>query len=128
MNGWIYTFHVQQDVAGLINLMGGRDKFVAKLDALFQDQFEGYRGPPEPFRGPGSKYFFQAQFPDMTGLIGQYAQGNEPSFHIPYLYNYAGEPWMTQRRVRDIMKIWFNAGPLASAAMKTTERSRPGMC
>ncbi len=42
MNGWIYTFHVQQDVAGLINLMGGRDKFVAKLDALFQDQFEGY--------------------------------------------------------------------------------------
>jgi len=112
MNGWIYTFHVQQDVAGLINLMGGRDKFVAKLDTLFQDQFEGFSGAPEPFRGGGSKYFFQAQFPDMTGLIGQYAQGNEPAFHIPYLYNYAGAPWMTQRRVRDIMKIWFNAGPL----------------
>jgi predicted alpha-1,2-mannosidase len=112
MNGWIYTFHVQQDVAGLINLMGGRDKFVAKLDTLFQDQFEGFSGAPEPFRGGGSKYFFHAQFPDMTGLIGQYAQGNEPSFHIPYLYNYAGAPWMTQRRVRDIMKIWFNAGPL----------------
>jgi predicted alpha-1,2-mannosidase len=111
MNGWIYTFHVQQDVAGLINLMGGRDKFVDKLNTLFQDQFEGYSGPPEPFRGPGSKYFFHAQFPDMTGLISQYAQGNEPSFHIPYLYNYAGAPWMTQRRVRDIMKIWFNAGP-----------------
>lgn len=112
MNGWIYTFHVQQDVAGLINLMGGRDKFVAKLDTLFQDQFEGYSGPPEPLRGGASKYFFHAQFPDQTGLIGQYAQGNEPSFHIPYLYNYAGEPWMTQRRVRDIMKIWFNAGPM----------------
>jgi predicted alpha-1,2-mannosidase len=114
MNGWIYTFHVQQDVAGLINLTGGREKFVAKLDTLFQDQFGGYYGPPEPRRGPanGSKYFFLAQFPDMTGLIGQYAQGNEPSFHIPYLYNYAGEPWKTQRRVRDIMKIWFNAGPL----------------
>jgi predicted alpha-1,2-mannosidase len=112
MNGWIYTFHVQQDVAGLINLMGGRDKFVAKLDRLFQDQFEGFSGAPEPFRGGGSKYFFQAQFPDMTGLIGQYAQGDEPAFHIPYLYNYAGAPWMTQRRVRDIMKIWFNAGPL----------------
>ena len=111
MNGWIYTFHVQQDVAGLINLIGGRDKFVAKLDTLFQDQFEGFSGAPEPFRGGGSKYFFQAQFPDMTGLIGQYAQGNEPAFHIPYLYNYAGAPWMTQRRVRDIMKIWFNAGP-----------------
>ncbi len=48
-----------------------------------QDQFEGFSGAPEPFRGGGSKYFFQAQFPDMTGLIGQYAQGNEPAFHIP---------------------------------------------
>ena len=112
MNGWIFTFSVQQDVAGLINLMGGRDKFVNKLDALFQDQFEGYDGPPEPFRGPASKYFFQAQFPDMTGLIGQYAIGDEPGLHIPYLYNYAGAPWKTQRRVRDIMKIWYNAGPL----------------
>ena len=111
MNGWIYTFHVQQDVAGLINLMGGRDKFVAKLNTLFQDQFEGYSNPPEPFRGSG-KYLFHALFPDQTGLIGQYAQGNEPAFHIPYLYNYAGAPWMTQRRVRDIMNIWFNAGPL----------------
>jgi predicted alpha-1,2-mannosidase len=112
MNGWIFTFSVQQDMAGLINLMGGRDKFVDKLDALFQDQFEGYDGPPEPFRGPASKYFFQAQFPDMTGLIGQYAIGDEPGLHIPYLYNYAGQPWMTQRRVRDIMKIWYNPGPL----------------
>jgi predicted alpha-1,2-mannosidase len=114
MNGWIYTFHVQQDVAGLINLMGGREKFAAKLDTLFQEQFGGYYGPPEPLRGPadGSKYFFYAQLPDMTGLIGQYAQGDEPSFHIPYLYNYAGQPWKTQRRVRDIMKIWYNAGPL----------------
>lgn len=111
MNGWTYTFHVQQDVKGLINLMGGREKFVDKLNTLFQDQFEGYNNPPEPFRGSG-KYLFQALFPDMTGLIGQYAQGNEPAFHIPYLYNYAGAPWMTQRRVRDIMKIWFNAGPL----------------
>jgi predicted alpha-1,2-mannosidase len=111
MNGWIYTFHVQQDVAGLINLLGGREKFVDKLNLLFQDQFEGYNNPPEPFRGSG-KYLFHALFPDQTGLIGQYAQGNEPSFHIPYLYNYAGEPWMTQRRLRDIMKIWFNPGPL----------------
>jgi predicted alpha-1,2-mannosidase len=111
MNGWIYTFHVQQDVAGLINLMGGREKFVDKLNTLFQAQFEGYNNPPEPFRGSG-KYLFHALFPDQTGLIGQYAQGNEPSFHIPYLYNYGGAPWMTQRRVRDIMKIWFNSGPL----------------
>jgi predicted alpha-1,2-mannosidase len=112
MNGWTYTFHVQQDVAGLINLMGGRDKFAAKLDTMFQDQFEGYPGAPAPLRGGGSKYFFYAQFPDMSGLIGQYAIGDEPSFHIPYLYNYAGQPWKTQKRVRDIMKIWYNAGPL----------------
>src|SRR5437588_12506293 len=59
------------------------------------DQFEGFSGAPEPFRGGGSKYFFQAQFPDMTGLIGQYAQGTEPSFHIPYLSYYAGAPWVT---------------------------------
>jgi predicted alpha-1,2-mannosidase len=111
MNGWIFTFSVQQDVAGLINMMGGRDKFVAKLDTLFQDQFEGYYGAPAPLRGGGSKYFFHAQFPDQTGLIGQYSIGDEPSFHIPYLYNYAGQPWKTQKRVRDIMKIWYNSGP-----------------
>jgi predicted alpha-1,2-mannosidase len=48
----------------------------------------------------------------MTGLIGQFAIGNQPSFHIPYLYNYAGAPWKTQRMVREIMNVWFNAGPL----------------
>lgn len=113
MNAWIYTFHVQQDVAGLINLMGGREKFVRKLDTLFTQQFSGYYS--DPSRGAttnGSKFFFLSWFPDMTGLIGQYAQGDEPSFHIPYLYNYAGEPWKTQRKVREIMKVWFNDGPL----------------
>jgi predicted alpha-1,2-mannosidase len=112
MNAWTYTFHVQQDVAGLINLLGGRNQLVAKLDSLFQEQYRGYGGDPERGGVSGTKYFFLGQFPDMTGLIGQYAHGNEPSFHIPYLYNYAGEPWKTQRRVRDIMKIWYDAGPL----------------
>ena len=111
MNGWIYTFHVHQDVAGLIKLFGGREKFIDKLNGLFQAQFEGYSDPPEPFRGSG-KYLFWALMPDQTGLIGQYSQGNEPAFHIPYLYNYAGQPWMTQRRIRDIMKLHFNATPL----------------
>jgi putative alpha-1,2-mannosidase len=105
MNAWSYTFHVQHDVAGLINLIGGREKFVAKLDALFQQQFRKVAG------SGGSKYSFLGQFPDMTGLIGQYSQGNEPSLHIPYLYNYVGEPWKTQRRLREIMEIWYNAGP-----------------
>jgi len=101
-NAWTYTFQVQHDVAGLIRLMGGNDQFDHKLDALFQEQFGG----------KGLKFEFLNKFPDGTGLIGQYNHGNEPGFHIPYLYNYAGKPWKTQRRVRDIMKIWYNDGPL----------------
>ena len=101
-NTWTYTFHVQHDVPGLINIMGGEDKFINKLDALFQEQFGGR----------GSKAEFLAQFPDGTGMIGQYNHGNQPGFHISYLYNYAGAPWKSQRRVRDIMKIWYDDGPL----------------
>ncbi len=99
-NSWIYTFHVQHDVGGLINLMGGSEQFFARLEALFSEQYDV------------PKYDFLKQFPDATGLIGQYAQGNEPSFHIPYLYNYVAAPWMTQRRVRQIMDLWYGDGPL----------------
>ncbi len=99
-NSWTYTWHVQHDVQGLINLMGGREQFVDRLDALFVEQYDML------------KFLFLNQFPDATGLIGQYAQGNEPSFHIPYLYNYAGTPWKTQRRVREIMKVWYDDDPL----------------
>jgi putative alpha-1,2-mannosidase len=98
-NSWIYTFSVQHDVQGLINLMGGRDKFNAKLDQLFVEQYD--RDKPA----------FIGQFPDMTGLIGMYCQGNEPAFHIPYLYNYSGQPWKTQKMVREIMNLWYNSGP-----------------
>ncbi len=98
-NSWVYTWSVQHDVQGLINLMGGRDKFIAKLNALFTEQYVM------------DKPAFVGQFPDMSGLIGNYPQGNEPAFHIPYLYDYAGAPWMTQRRVREIMKLWYSAGP-----------------
>ncbi len=97
-NGWVYSFHVQHDVAGLIQLMGGREQFVKRLNGLFE----------EPFGE--AKFNFLAQFPDATGLVGNYPQGDEPSFHIPYLYNYAGEPWMTQRRVRELMRIWYTSG------------------
>ncbi len=48
----------------------------------------------------------------MTGLTGMYAQGNEPCFHIPYLYDYCGQPWKTQRRVRELMDIWYSNSPL----------------
>jgi predicted alpha-1,2-mannosidase len=97
-NGWVYTFHVQHDVAGLIELMGGRNNFVERLEGLFE----------EPFGV--AKFRFLSQFPDATALFGNHTQGDEPGFHIPYLYNYAGAPWMTQRRVREIMKIWYTSG------------------
>lgn len=99
-NSWVYTWHVQHDVAGLINLMGGRDTFVKRLDQLFIEQ-------------PNIAHFhFLGQFPDMTGLTGLFTMGDEPGFHIPYLYNYAGAPWKTQRRVRDLMRVWFDDDPL----------------
>jgi predicted alpha-1,2-mannosidase len=100
VNSWLYTFNVQHDVAGLIDLMGGRNAFNAKLDQLFVEQYGK------------SKFDFLGQFPDATGLVGQYAQGNEPSFHIPYLYDFSGEPWKTQQHVRQLMDVWYGDGPL----------------
>jgi predicted alpha-1,2-mannosidase len=100
-NAWVYTFSVMHDVAGLINLFGGRKAFLSKLDSLFEVQYGG-----------DWKYTFLAKFPDMTGLIGNYAQGNEPSFHIPYLYDFAGEPWKAQKMLREIMEVWYNDVPL----------------
>lgn len=94
-NGWTYVWQVQQDIPGLIDLMGGRQQFQDKLDQLFRE-------------GLGrSRYEFNAKFPDATGLVGQFSMGNEPSFHIPYLYNYAGAPWKTQKRVRFLLDVWF---------------------
>jgi predicted alpha-1,2-mannosidase len=99
-DAWVYLWHVQHDPAGLIALLGGRDKFADKLERLFEEQ-------------PGiSKYAFLGKFPDMTGLIGLYPQGNEPAFHIPYLFDYCGRPWETQQRVRQIMDVWYGDGPL----------------
>jgi predicted alpha-1,2-mannosidase len=100
MDSWTYTFGVEFDVAGLIRLFGSREAFNHKLDRLFVEQYGT------------SKYRFLNQFPDATGLLGLYAQGNEPSFHIPYLYDFSGEPWKTQRRVRQLMEVWYGDSPL----------------
>ena len=99
VDSWVDTFHVQHDPTGLIHLMGGRENFVKRLDALFQ----------EPYGT--SEYGFLDQFPDMTGLIGLYPQGNEPAFHIPYLYIFAGQPWKTQQRLREIMDLEYDDTP-----------------
>lgn len=94
-NSWQYSFFVPHDVAGLIRLMGGRAQFVKKLDELFTADS----------RTTGRE---QA---DITGLIGQYAHGNEPSHHMAYLYNYAGAPWKTQSRVRQIIDNLYQPTP-----------------
>lgn len=94
-NSWVYSFFVPQDVSRLIELQGGRDKFAAKLDELFNTQVK----------------LSGREQPDITGLIGQYAHGNEPSHHITYLYNYAGEPWKTQKIVRKIMDEFYHPAP-----------------
>jgi predicted alpha-1,2-mannosidase len=94
-NGFTYDWDVQHDLQGLFALMGGRPAAEAKLDQLFR----------EPLGM--SKYDFWYKFPDASGLVGQFSMGNEPSLHIPYLYNYLGAPWKTQKRVRMLIDTWF---------------------
>ena len=94
-NSWQYSFFVPQDVDGHIAALGGDDAYAAKLDALFT--------APEQTAGRTQA--------DITGLIGQYAHGNEPSHHIPYLYNYAGKPWKAQERVRQILGTLYTPEP-----------------
>ena len=94
-NAWVYRWDVQHNVADLINLMGGREKFVGNLDAMFSQPLGK------------SKFDFYAQLPDHTGNVGQFSMANEPSLHIPYLYNYAGAPWKTQKRIRSLLEFWF---------------------
>lgn len=95
-NAWQYTWFVPHDVQGLIRLMGGKKAFVEKLDKLFV------------IEGKDEKYH---QVEDISGLIGQYAHGNEPSQHIAYLYNYAGMPWKTQARIQQVMDNLFDNTP-----------------
>ena len=94
-NGWQYTFFAPQDPYGLIGLFGGDKPFVAKLDNFFTNNDS---------MGEGASS-------DITGLIGQYAHGNEPSHHVAYLYAYAGEQWKTAEKVRFIMDEFYTDKP-----------------
>lgn len=94
-NGYIYRWDVQHNVADLISLIGGNTIFTSALDSMFN----------EPLGM--SKWQFYSTLPDHTGNVGQYSMANEPSLHIPYLYNYAGQPWKTQKRVRTLLDQWF---------------------
>ncbi len=93
-NSFQYSLFAPQDVNGLIDMIGGDEKFIAWMDTLFTEQ---------------SKHDENAI--DATGLIGQYAHGNEPSHHMAYLYNYAGTPWKTQAIVRKILDTMYDDKP-----------------
>lgn len=96
-NAWQWAWFVPQDVEGLMELVGGQKSFEAHLDTLFTTSSE-LTGDPNAAA-------------DVTGMIGQYAHGNEPSHHIPYLYNYAGAPRKTQALVDHILRTLYHNGP-----------------
>jgi predicted alpha-1,2-mannosidase len=97
-NAWNYSLYVPHDVQGFTDLLGGPDKLVAWLDGLFVMQVDDES---------------IAHNEDITraGMIGNYVHGNEPSHHVPYLYNYVGQPWKTQARVRQIMDEMYRPTP-----------------
>lgn len=94
-NAYTYNWDVKHDLHGLFDLMGGKARAEEKLDELFRASLGR------------SKYQLWYTFPDATGLVGQFVMGNEPSFHIPYLYNYMGAPWKTQKRIRMLLDTWY---------------------
>ena len=94
-NSWQYSFFVPHDVEGLMEALGGEERFVSRLDGLFE---------------AGSETTGREQA-DITGLIGQYAHGNEPSHHMAWLYHYAGRPGESARRVRRIVEELYTPEP-----------------
>ncbi len=100
-NAYIYRYAAQHDIPGTVALMGGQEAFARSLDNLYVEQYDGVL-----------KSTFLMQYPDATGLMGQFCMGNEPSFHIPYLYNYCGQAYKTQRKIHELIRLWFRDTPL----------------
>lgn len=94
-NGWTYAWDVQHDIDGLIELLGGKEAARVRLDQLFR----------EPLGMKKNDFYVNGS--NSTGMVGQFSMGNEPSFHIPYLYNYFGAPWKTQKQIRLLLDLWF---------------------
>ncbi len=94
-NAWQYIWSVQHDPQGLIDLFGSNEKFINKLDTFFE--MSSVISPPK--------------YVGVVGTIGQYVQGNQPSHHVAYLYNYSGQPWKTQKIVRQITEELYKPGP-----------------
>lgn len=108
-NAWQYTWHVQHDVPGLIALFGGEEAFLQKLDSVFTVKLETTQA-------------------DVTGLIGQYAHGNEPSHHVAYLYTLAGRPERTQELIRQILIHSICPNRTDYAVTTIAVRCRHGIC
>lgn len=94
-NAYVYRWDVQHNIGDLVALVGGGDRFAAALDSMFNTPMGM------------SKWQFYSTLPDHTGNVGMFSMANEPSMHVPYLYNYAGKPWLTQKRVRQMLDYWF---------------------
>lgn len=94
-NGWVYRWDVPHNIADLVELMGGPDAFANNLDRTFAEPLG--RSKPD----------FYAILADHSGNVGQFSMANEPALHVPYLYNYVGKPWKTQKRVRQMLDTWF---------------------
>lgn len=97
-NSWNYSFHVPQDVPGLIAKMGGDKRFVQHLDSLFTMQLDDI-------------HFKETEDVTRDGIIGNYVHGNEPSHHVAYLYNWTSKPWKTQERIPMILKSMYKNAP-----------------
>ncbi len=95
-NSWQYSWFEPQDIQGMINLLGGDQQLIAKLDAMFDAKVDP------------AKY---ADIEDISGMIGQYIHGNEPSHHLAYLYDYAEAPWRTQERLGQIVESQYRPTP-----------------
>ncbi|MGY3053754.1 putative alpha-1,2-mannosidase [Pedobacter sp. UYEF25] len=107
-NSWQYTWSVFQDPKGLIDLIGGDDKFNAKLDSFFTIK------PDVKYGSYGHEIHEMREM--VLAKMGQYAHGNQPTQHVPYLYNYSGQPWKSQRQLRMVTSQLYNA----------TEKGYPG--
>lgn len=93
--GYIYRFDVPHNIGDLVNMIGGKQAFVHALEDMFSTPL-----------GKGRPDFYHI-YADHTGNVGQFSMGNEPAMHIPYLYNYAAQPWRSQKRVRNLLNQWF---------------------
>lgn len=95
-NAYTFQWDVKHNLDGLFEVMGGKAEAEKKLDDLFRIQNDI------------AKFKFFDILPDATGMVGQFAMGNEPSFHIPYIYDYLGSPWKTQKRIHQLIEFLFN--------------------